>query len=253
MPSTTHPADCHLAYIDLLKKVYPAIKAADPTATVVIGGLMAAIEPQFIWETGSGTTWLERFLAAGGGAYIDLMNIHAYNGTGSGTEVRIKDRFSIVRSAMSSHGIGSMPIWNTETNYNLGNPEQQRQSAARNLVESLVGGAAKVFFFEGVDYADGEVSQPWGLFTSKGQPRPGFFSYLTATRMLAGLTTITTTTIGGVEAFRFTDGVRTVTVLWNDAGATVSVPVGATAYDDFGNVLVGTTVTLGPTATYLVQ
>ena len=58
------------AYIALAKQAYPAIKAANPDAVVLSGGL-----------SGSGLAggWLERFLQLGGLQFVDAISVHPYN------------------------------------------------------------------------------------------------------------------------------------------------------------------------------
>jgi hypothetical protein len=53
------------AYVRLLQATYPAIKAADPAATVVLGGL-----------TGNDYPFLEGIYAAGGKGYFDAVGVH---------------------------------------------------------------------------------------------------------------------------------------------------------------------------------
>jgi hypothetical protein len=52
-------------YVQLLKAAYPAIKAANPSATVVLGGL-----------TGNDYHFLEGVYAAGGKGYFDAVGVH---------------------------------------------------------------------------------------------------------------------------------------------------------------------------------
>lgn len=71
-------------YADMLKVVYPVIKAADPTAKVLIGGLLLDCDPR----TGAGCSavghdplpsmFLEGILHNGGGPYFDAVSFHAY-------------------------------------------------------------------------------------------------------------------------------------------------------------------------------
>jgi hypothetical protein len=53
------------AYVRLLQATYPAVKAADPAATVVLGGL-----------TGNDYPFLEGIYAAGGKGYFDAVGVH---------------------------------------------------------------------------------------------------------------------------------------------------------------------------------
>ncbi len=75
-------------YAEMLKTVYPAIKAANPDAKVVIGGL------GYDYFTDQGGTFNRKFLEevveTGGGDYFDVMNFHyfpafAHNWTDSGS------------------------------------------------------------------------------------------------------------------------------------------------------------------------
>ncbi len=53
------------AYTQLLKATYPAVKSADPAATVLLGGL-----------TGNDYEFLEGVYAAGGKGYFDAVAVH---------------------------------------------------------------------------------------------------------------------------------------------------------------------------------
>jgi hypothetical protein len=62
-PSGPNPAD----YTAMLRSAYPAIKQADPAATVVMGGL-----------SGNDYTFLQGVYSAGGRAYFDAAAVHPY-------------------------------------------------------------------------------------------------------------------------------------------------------------------------------
>lgn len=75
-------------YAEMLKVVYPSIKAADPQAQVLIGGLLLDCDPVNPPETqpGSGelkncasSKFLEGILTNGGGDYFDGVSFHAYD------------------------------------------------------------------------------------------------------------------------------------------------------------------------------
>jgi hypothetical protein len=57
-------------YIALAKKAYPAIKAANPDAVVLSGGISGS---------GLAAGWLERFLQLGGLQLVDGISVHPYN------------------------------------------------------------------------------------------------------------------------------------------------------------------------------
>ena len=73
-------------YADMLKVVYPRIKAADPEAQVLMGGLLLECDPatmtvpdtcrsQQRWQSGK---FLKGILHAGGGDYFDIADVHSY-------------------------------------------------------------------------------------------------------------------------------------------------------------------------------
>jgi hypothetical protein len=65
-------------YAQMLKVVYPAIKAVDPTATVLMGGVA---HDWFVNEAPDGRYnryFMDDVMAAGGGGYIDALNFHFF-------------------------------------------------------------------------------------------------------------------------------------------------------------------------------
>ena len=64
-------------YAAMLQVAYPAIKAADPQAQVLIGGLLLDCDPSFDTGCYSGK-FFEGILATGGGSYFDIVSFHAY-------------------------------------------------------------------------------------------------------------------------------------------------------------------------------
>jgi hypothetical protein len=104
------------AYADLLKAAYPAIKAADPNATVVLGGM-----------TGNDYEFLSALYEHGAKGYFDAVGVHTdsvcnsispYNALyNSGTDRRINRwaflGYRTVHETMLANGDDS-PIWMTE-------------------------------------------------------------------------------------------------------------------------------------------
>ncbi|NJM05055.1 glycoside hydrolase family 5 protein, partial [Candidatus Gracilibacteria bacterium] len=68
-------------YAEMLKTVYPAIKAANPDAQVVLGGLLLDCDPGVPLPDGQPCVagkFFEGVLRNGGGAAFDVANYHAY-------------------------------------------------------------------------------------------------------------------------------------------------------------------------------
>ncbi len=68
-------------YAEMLKRVYPAIKAADPTAQVMIGGLLLDCDPTdtSLNRDCAPAKFLEGILRNGGDRAFDIVSYHAYN------------------------------------------------------------------------------------------------------------------------------------------------------------------------------
>jgi hypothetical protein len=75
-------------YAEMLKVVYPRIKAADPEAQVLVGGLLLDCDPQTPPKTSPGSDdykdcspslFLEGILRNNGGDYFDAVSFHSYD------------------------------------------------------------------------------------------------------------------------------------------------------------------------------
>ncbi|PYX06762.1 MAG: hypothetical protein DMG88_17355 [Acidobacteria bacterium] len=65
-----------------------------------------------------GTSWLDQFLAAGGGKYVDVIGYHFYVRHDPEAMVPVIEQ---VRRIMEKHGVGNLPLWNTETGWRIAN------------------------------------------------------------------------------------------------------------------------------------
>jgi len=101
-------------YTALLAAAYPAIKQADPSATVVLGGLSK-----------NDYDYLAALYAAGARSYFDVVAVHPYTGVADptwcwnegGTTKKAKDAFcgiEEVRNTMVANGDSAKSIWLTE-------------------------------------------------------------------------------------------------------------------------------------------
>jgi len=93
------------SYVRLLRAADAALSAADPAATLVLGGL-----PNFSWKA------LASVYRAGGGGHFDAVALHPY--TRRPAEVlRI---VQYVRRVMRRHGDRRLPVWITELSWPAG-------------------------------------------------------------------------------------------------------------------------------------
>lgn len=106
-------------YTQMLKAAYPAIKQADPSSTVVLGGL-----------SGNDRAYLQQVYDNGGKGYFDAAGIHDY-AWGDPTKCwtdstghKAKDAFcgiEEVRQVMVDHGDADKSIWITEMGWSTCN------------------------------------------------------------------------------------------------------------------------------------
>jgi hypothetical protein len=125
-------------YAEMLRVVYPRIKAADPEAQVLIGGLLLDCDPVNPPETqpGSGevknctpSRFLDGILNNGGGDYFDGISFHAYDyyaatpgkysninwhGAWDTTGPILIPKTRFIRSVLSAYGHGGKYLINTE-------------------------------------------------------------------------------------------------------------------------------------------
>jgi len=93
-------------YADMLKLAYPALKAANSDAYVLVGGMTDTDEfPRGLYE-------------GGGRDYFDVMSIHTY---GVPVMWSFSARGQRVRRIMDESGDGGKPLWNTEFGIDAGN------------------------------------------------------------------------------------------------------------------------------------
>ncbi|HKA92445.1 MAG TPA: hypothetical protein VKE97_01480 [Acidimicrobiia bacterium] len=101
-------------YAAILRAVYPAVKAADPKATVLFGGLGVGR------GLGSGydaAAYLLDVYAAGGGGYFDAANFHPYSFPLLPSQQSLANPWSllpVLRRLMGANGDAAKPIWITE-------------------------------------------------------------------------------------------------------------------------------------------
>jgi hypothetical protein len=104
------PLDRGAAYANLLKTVYPTIKAANP-AVVVVGG----VEELHGTDDTTGTTpadFLTNVYNAGAGGSFDAWGLHPYS---SGTDLTYAlGQMSSLHTIMTAHGDGTKQIFSTE-------------------------------------------------------------------------------------------------------------------------------------------
>ncbi len=87
--------------IQLARIAQEELKAADPANKLVSPGLTSS----------QGMAWLDKFLASGGGQYVDIIGYHWYFNTSPEGLVSSIDN---VRQLLNNYGLGHKELWNTE-------------------------------------------------------------------------------------------------------------------------------------------
>lgn len=90
--------------VELAREAYTILKAVDPTIVVVT--------PSFA----SDPTWLATYLAAGGGAYADVISAHYYLPATAQPEAMLP-LIRQTQQIMRQYGQDHKPLWNTETGF----------------------------------------------------------------------------------------------------------------------------------------
>lgn len=244
-------------YAEMLKKVYPAIKSADPEAQVLIGGLLLVCDPDNppdisgqpgVKSECSSSKFLEGVLKNGGGDYFDGVSFHAYDyysnvlgvygNTGwysswKSTGPVLIAKALYIHKLLDKYGYTSKYLMNTELAAlcgRSGTEEPCRQGNWINtktyyLVEAYTA-AAIVELRANIWYSmDGWRGS--GLLNSSGQPEPAFRALTFNNQMLRGAIPMGEVTLyQGVKGFAFQRDNHLLWILWSLDGQDHGIPLG---------------------------
>jgi hypothetical protein len=245
------------AYGEMLKIVTPAIKAADPSAQVWIGGLL--LDRPFTQDIDDGRPelFLQGILVAGLGtnyAYFDVVPYHAYTTYNRkepdydtadsrspwvidpqwGGIIRGKAKF--LRQLMSAYGV-QKPLFINEISltcpeewFTFCNPPEEAfyQAQANHLVRAQVRGLSVGLMGFTWYTLNGPSWRNGGLLDAPGNPLPSFLAYQELAQQLINADYVDTVDYGAdFEAYIFRRGTQEVHVVWSQldvAGLTILVP-----------------------------
>ncbi len=233
-------------YYRLLEVAYKSIKAADPEATVLLGGLafydQRAWFPELLRQTGGQP---ER-------AYFDVFSFHHY--------VNIYQSEWLIqqaRASLEAYGLADRPIWITESGLSVwddypatvyevspttpyrGSMVEQAAYVLENSALAFYNGVERYYHFMLHDDCGDSPSSAYGLrqnFTSspcnpaKGKPRPAYAAYQLAAAQFRDLVPLWRQQQHEQEQLAFyrpADRSRLV-VLWARQGLTVTTTLTAT-------------------------
>lgn len=180
------PAPNPAAYTALLRASYASIKAADPSAFVITGGLAP--------ESNDGTninavTFLSDMYADGARGSFDALGYHPYSYPALPNTYELWSGWSqmsqtpsSIEGVLSANGDASKPLWLTELGAPTSGPDGVGMAAqAQELTQAIADakatswmGALYIYTYEDSG-SDPTTNEDWfGLLNADGSPKPAF-------------------------------------------------------------------------------
>jgi len=185
--------------------------------------------------------WLDKFFAAGGGSYIDIVSFHGYIGNPPAAE-QIVPVVQCIRTIMSNRGQSAKPLWNTEGSYGLNSDLLNNTTTEASFLgrSFLVQASLNVQRYHWYAWDNGTWGTMWNNTTLKNSTAYGqVYNWLvgaTMTRQCAGDSSNTwtcpITRVNGYQGL----------AVWNTVGTvSYTVPSGMIRYRDLSGNVVATT------------
>ncbi len=219
-------------YGNMLRVVTPAIKAVDPSAQVVMGGLMLDSPNTTTAELGKPENFLAGVLRAGAGASFDILAYHAYgyyadpsidgdltNDKWAESGGSVLGRAMFLRTVMASYGV-EKPLMLNETGllFRSGGVfddylQAQADHIVRILARAMAADIHSVFWYT----LNGPGWHSAGLLDDNQVPRPAYFAYQHFIHQTAQRGSPVPVTDYGpsIEAYRFAHGADVIDVFWS--------------------------------------
>lgn len=247
-------------YAEMLKVAYPQIKAADPHAQVLLGGLLLDCDPrpgagcEAIGHSKLPARFLEGVLLNSGGLYFDGISFHAYdfyqnqlgqyhnpgwqsawNTTGPSTIAKAQ----FIQSILSQYSVSGKYLMNTETALLCtecsGDATFETSKAyylAQSYSTAIARGLRANIWFSLLGWRNS------GLLNADLSPRPAYTAFQFSRNTLQDATSIRAIVdYVGVKGYEFQQENRRIWVLWSLDGNTHSVNLPAapvSAWDALG-------------------
>jgi hypothetical protein len=267
-------------YAEMLKVVYPQIKAADPQAQVLIGGLLMDCDPRpgagcaAVGHSTQPGMFLEGILQDNGGSYFDGVSFHAYdyylgvlgryynpNWTSAwnttGPVVIKKAQF--IQSMLGQYGVTGKFLMNTESAMICGTTGQEPPCVTDDQAKTkayYVAQAYAVAIAEGLRANVWYSVQGWrgsALLDAGLNPLPSYTAYQFGRNVLRNATYVREITeYTGVKGYELNRGDRRIWVVWSLDGGTHPITLSSAplaARDALGNAVTpaaSMNVTLNP-------
>lgn len=162
-------------YVALLRATHGAIREADPTARVALGGLASA-----------DAAYLQALYAAGAGPYFDIGSVHAYIHPTQGSVQGLRALLAEARAVMDAQGDEDKPLWLTEIGWSdaenaWGAPTASQEQVAELLRQVYTARLPVdvIFWYNFRNIFDGsaDVEHNFGLVYNDFTPKPAFQAY----------------------------------------------------------------------------
>ena len=252
-------------YAKALEKVYPAIKAADPNAQVVIGGLLLDCDPNNPppGKDCSPGNFFEGILdnngKKNGANYFDIVGFHGYTIYSGGTAGLQGDennpswahlggvvlgKANFLRQVMNKYGVNK-PIYASEgalTWYpQYAPPQDFFEAQADYVVWLFVRNVANGIHATSWYTYEGNGWRYSSLLDDKGSPKPVYYALQFMANELSGTNyNKQITAYPGVRIYEFGNSLKKIWVMWtpDQQNYTISLPAGTIrVLDKYGTVI----------------
>ncbi len=250
-------------YADMLKVAYPAIKAADPQAQVLIGGLLLDCDPADPdCNSPNAAKFFEGILLNGGDSFFDVVSYHAYPAYADPSDPLFFDehhpewdlrggiqmgKIQFLREVMATYGVDK-PMMLTESGLMCIESSPYCQPLGDEFLDSQSDYVVWLFVRS---WAEGLQGAVWYTFDGAGwrgvglvgddpsNPRPAYRVFKFLTRELQGMDYTGQPVIPDeLRGYVFSDSEKDVWILWSPDGVerNVTLPTGVTnIWDKLGN------------------
>ncbi|MGV9669291.1 cellulase family glycosylhydrolase [Gordonia sp. NPDC003504] len=168
-----------VAYTEVLKAAYTAIKAADPAAVVIAGVLGATVTTG---ATLNPITFVEQMYSSGAAGYFDALSFHPYQYLEEYTDNDHDDspasQIAAIRALMAQYGDAAKKIWITEYGQPTGGTHTQAEQATfiENFIEAWQNeaNAGPIYIYSTRDTNTGSsnLEDNFGLYTTNWVAKP---------------------------------------------------------------------------------
>ena len=174
------PAPNAQEYLDLLKLTHDTVMQADPTATIILGGMAGTGVNE------EGTGFIQQLYDLGAADYFDVVSIHIYVYPGEGAVEAVQERVAFTRAVMDDHGDSEKPLFLSEIGWSdapnaWGQPTVPQEDIAAFLREVYTAPLpADVIFwynFRNIFDDSADVEHNFGLVYNSFAPKPAYLAY----------------------------------------------------------------------------